>query len=785
MAGTSKAVGGGAASPDPPRREELTYRLHQQSALADFGRQALEASTPDVLLEAAVRLCCDGMHARFCTAAEFLSDRNAMLMRAGVGWRAGVAGREVLGMDSPAGLAFRSGAPVVADHPGDGVRFRTPPLLTEHGVRRTVVVPVPLGGGRRWGALVADSSDRSGRWDAADIGFMTGMARVLGVAIDRQEATCERRRAEKALEESRASLTTIVNSVDQMIWCARADGYDEFFNRRWYEFTGATPGTIDGDAWIELIHPDDRARTLARWRQSIAAGELYEIESRMRRWDGVYRWVLARAHPVRNDAGQIVRWMGTCTDIHEQKELGERFRMLHEAHPTAHLVLAPDLTIEEASDPYLRATMTRRKDIVGKNVFEVFPDNPEDPAPTGERNLRASVERVLASGAPDRMPVQKHDIRGPSGAFEVRWWAPLNAPVFGEDGEVCRIIHQVEDVTAEMVERERAAEARAGEARFRAVAENIPGLVFETDLEARDTYVNAQYRAYTGLSDEALLANGWRQVFHPEDCKRVTADWAEAVRTGRPSELECPIRRADGAWRWFLVRVSPLRGPDGRVEKGIGVCTDITEQRQAAELQRTLLLEVGHRVKNSLALVSSVLKLQARSAPDPARHALEDASLRVRAVARVHDLLWRQAGTCEIDLGPFLCDLSEAVASAAPRHQTICRAEPALVSADLAVPLGLLVNELLTNAYKYAYPEDEGGEVRLSGTQVAPDGYRLEVADKGVGLPPGFDLAAARESLGMRVITGLAAQLGGELTAGSAQPGASFSLVFPLAPKES
>jgi two-component sensor histidine kinase len=91
-----------------------------------------------------------------------------------------------------------------------------------------------------------------------------------------------------------------------------------------------------------------------------------------------------------------------------------------------------------------------------------------------------------------------------------------------------------------------------------------------------------------------------------------------------------------------------------------------------------------------------------------------------------------------------------------------------------------MVNELLTNAYKYAYAEGAEGEVRVIGACEPGGRYRLEVADSGVGLPPGFDLAKSRDSLGMKVITALAAQLGGELTAGSAEPGARFTLVFPL-----
>ncbi|MBP1475188.1 PAS domain-containing protein [Frateuria sp. MAH-13] len=137
----------------------------------------------------------------------------------------------------------------------------------------------------------------------------------------------ERKRIEQALEESRASLATIVDSVDQIIWTARSDGYHDFFNRRWYEFTGAAPGTTEGDAWACLFHPDDRQRTFERWRHSLVTGEPYEIEYRMRHHSGAYRWMLGRAHPVRNEAGRILGWMGTCTDIHERKASAEQLEL--------------------------------------------------------------------------------------------------------------------------------------------------------------------------------------------------------------------------------------------------------------------------------------------------------------------------------------------------------------------------------------------------------------------------------------------------------------------------
>jgi signal transduction histidine kinase len=129
------------------------------------------------------------------------------------------------------------------------------------------------------------------------------------------------------------------------------------------------------------------------------------------------------------------------------------FRALFESAPGLYLVLeadAPRFTIVAVNDAYARATMTRREHILGRGLFEIFPDNPDDPGATGVRNLAASLERVKEQRTADAMAVQKYDIRRPEqegGGFEERWWSPVNSPVFGPDGELAYIIHRVEDVT--------------------------------------------------------------------------------------------------------------------------------------------------------------------------------------------------------------------------------------------------------------------------------------------------------------------------------------------------
>jgi signal transduction histidine kinase len=126
------------------------------------------------------------------------------------------------------------------------------------------------------------------------------------------------------------------------------------------------------------------------------------------------------------------------------------FRVLFESAPGCYLVLTPDLRIVAVSDAYLAATMTKREEILGRKLFEVFPDNPNDANATGVHNLSLSLERVLKDRRADAMEVQKYDIRRPEsegGGFEERYWSPINSPVFGPSGEIAYIIHRVEDVT--------------------------------------------------------------------------------------------------------------------------------------------------------------------------------------------------------------------------------------------------------------------------------------------------------------------------------------------------
>jgi two-component system, sensor histidine kinase PdtaS len=205
--------------------------------------------------------------------------------------------------------------------------------------------------------------------------------------------------------------------------------------------------------------------------------------------------------------------------------------------------------------------------------------------------------------------------------------------------------------------------------------------------------------------------------------------------------------------------------------------------QEALEHQALLTREMSHRVKNSLTSVVGLLRVQARSAPSQdVKNALEDASLRVATIAQVHDHLWRSSHVGYVELVDFMSELCKKLKGTTDGHTLHCHADPMLLSADHAIPLGLLINELVTNAVKYAYPKGGGG-IEVSAREV--DGHlHVEVSDQGIGLPDGFDIDQPQLSLGFKVVAGMVRQLQGHLTVTSNNPrGAHFLLDLPILPR--
>ncbi|MCF4124251.1 PAS domain-containing protein [Methylobacterium sp. SyP6R] len=193
------------------------------------------------------------------------------------------------------------------------------PLLARAFSGETVSFEMPHPGADGRHALVRYVPHRGPDGAIADL-------HLLGV-----DMTAEKE-ARAALADSALKFRAIAESMPQMVWSTLPDGYHDYYNTRWYEFTGMPEGSTDGEGWNAIFHPAEQPEAWRRWRHSLATGEPYEIEYRLRRHDGVYRWVLGRAMPIRDArTGAIERWFGTCTDIDDQVRARETLARSREA----------------------------------------------------------------------------------------------------------------------------------------------------------------------------------------------------------------------------------------------------------------------------------------------------------------------------------------------------------------------------------------------------------------------------------------------------------------------
>ena len=309
--------------------------------------------------------------------------------------------------------------------------------------------------------------------------------------------------------------------------------------------------------------------------------------------------------------------------------------------------------------------------------------------------------------------------------------------------------------------------------------------IWKVEPRTRAVEATAMLKQMLGIPvDQAIDYAAFIAALHPDDRALARSELAAAL-TSDDGLCETQFRVVDpaGLVRWLFIRGRAYFENEGQGRTPvlfIGTARDITESSAALEQQQMLLHEVNHRVKNSLQLVSSLLRLQARRIPDPAaRRQLEDATTRISTIAHIHQRLYRDQDIKKINFGAFLSELCADLQASASHCALEVKAPNFPVTTDRAIPLALVVNELVTNAFKYAYPaEGSGGRVSVA-VDLKDGEIAITVKDDGVGLPEGFSVAGGG-NLGMILIGSLLAQLSGRIETGDNAPGTCFTVTVPV-----
>jgi len=622
---------------------------------------------------------------------------------------------------------------------------------------------------------------RDGRrlWLEVDVVAITGPdGKVTGTQSAIRDVT-DRKRAEASLRESEERFRQAFEHAPIGMAIGDMQGHFLHVNQALCEITGYRREELlapDFD-FLRITHPDDREYNRQSY-QRLVAGEVpaFFMEVRFQHKDGRTVWVRASASLRRGHDGRGDQIVGLIENIDDRKRAEAQ---LQRAHEETRDILESVSDAFVALDADWRFTYVNRKaeyflqqsagQLLGRTLWEAAP-----------MLLGTPWEEHARTVMRERVPVHP-EIRGV--IHPEAWYEGAAYP--HPDGGITVFFRDITD-------RKRAEEALSrSEAFLRNVIDTTPSMVFAKDWEGRFVLGNKAVARCYGTTPDGILGRTDAD-FNPntEEIERFLHDDREVMANRHDKFIpEEPVTCADGITRWFSTVKIPLFNDDGTCDKILGVATDITERKQAEEIihsslrdKETLLKEIHHRIKNNLQIVSALLGLQANALKGrDCRRALEDSQSRVKSIALVHEKLYRSDDLRSIDFSDYLQTLALSMNRTYSLDQRgiVLRveADPVPLDIDTALPCSLVVNELVTNALKYAFPEGgKGGTVQVS-LKAEEGRLRLAVADDGQGLPPDLDFHHP-PTLGLQLVNSLTGQLGAELTV-QTRPGTRVELMIP------
>lgn len=394
-----------------------------------------------------------------------------------------------------------------------------------------------------------------------------------------QEA--ERQKAVEALRASEARYRALADAIPQIVWTATLDGRLDYVNERASEYAGGAREANYGTGWQRFVHPDDLPRCLAQWASALQTGEGHEIEFRLRRHDGAYRWHLGRAVPVRGADGRVVKWFGTNTDIEDQKRAEEELRNSRERFELAVLGSQDGLWDWDLEanhvwySPQLRAMFGYDEqefpNLTGESEKRIHPDD--------HARWRTALDGHV-EGLTDRFHLE-YRFRHKDGSY--RWVRGRGVALRRADGRAYRMAGSSEDITDRKLAEE---ELRKSRERFELAVQGSQDGLWDWDLTTDEVYYSPRYKTMLGYEEHEFpnRSEEWAKRVHPEDLPRVQGELRTHFKSRESlSWVEFRMRHKDGSYRWIRSRAFVLRDAAGRVYRMAGSHEDITDRKTAEE----------------------------------------------------------------------------------------------------------------------------------------------------------------------------------------------------------
>jgi PAS domain S-box-containing protein len=647
-----------------------------------------------------------------------------------------------------------------------------------------------------------------------------------------------RHQLEKQLRESEEKYRTMVENINDVIFSLDNEGFITYINPVVEQISQYRTDELIGINFSELVHSDDLPGLIASFQRTIT-GQLEPYEFRIYDRDGSHLHVRTSSRPVKKN-GEVIGLNGVLQNITAQKIAEESMEKRNREFSALNQVCQTIISSLDLDDILLKVLEEAQHllDVFSCSIWLVDEASGElicrqttDPQSEILRGWRLSegqgiADWVIRHGESLIVPDAQHDERHFNGIDQktgIVIRSILSVPLLFKN-EVIGIIQVVDtepnrfekrdlnlmeslaasasiairnarlfdDLQSQIKMRKESEEAlRESENRLRMVLEVTSDGVWDRNLITDHVYFSPTWIQMLGYAEDEIEPHTrtWENLIHPDDRSRVLAAMNEHLDGHTESYTsEFRMRTKDGDYKWVLSRGKVVEyDPDGRPLRILGTHMDITERKQTDEqLQRSLgekevlLKEIHHRVKNNFQIISSLLSLQEnRVANEELARTIMDSKNRVRAMALIHERLYSSENFTSIDFSEYLHILAQELFQIYAKNPDIImniHAEEVMLNINQAIPCGLIVHELISNALKYAFPDEiKKGTITISLRE--NDFIELSVADNGIGIPEDLE-PKKTNSLGFKLLYTLAeSQLKGNIQL-NRESGTQFRLRF-------
>ncbi|OEO30705.1 hypothetical protein VW23_019750 [Devosia insulae DS-56] len=388
----------------------------------------------------------------------------------------------------------------------------------------------------------------------------------------------DRKQVEDALRERERTWRSVINGIPGLTATLSPRGMVEAVNRQIVEYTGCELEALRGWGSNGIVHPEDMPHVAEIFGKSIAAGASYEIEQRLRRFDGEYRWFSNRGTPAFDASGQVVRWYVLLVDIHEARLVADALRSSEDNARSIVSSIAGMIAVFTA-DGQLCGGNQQLLDFFEQPLEEVgrWATN----GMTHPDDLQYCIDSFMGSIVSGEPYNYETRFKRADGVW--RWFNIRGQPLRDASGQIARWYGLLTDID----DRKRAEEAlEVSERNLQLTVDTIPALAWSARIDGTADFFNRHYLEYVGKTPEELGGWAWTAAVHPDDIARLGATWNLARETGGNAECEARLLGADGAYRWFIFRANPLLDDAGNVLKWYGINTDIEDRKRAEESLR-------------------------------------------------------------------------------------------------------------------------------------------------------------------------------------------------------